>query len=66
VADPKPRNVVVVVVPGDAAHGGNVVRAIEATTGTRAALFLGDPEQADDRAALEEMIDELFSREQSE
>ena len=45
-ADPKPRNVVVVVVPGDAAHGGNVVRAIE-TAGTRAALFLGDPERTD-------------------
>jgi hypothetical protein len=65
VADPKPRNVVVVVVPGDAAHGGNVVRAIE-TAGTRAALFLGDPEHADDLTALDEMIDELFSRDQPE
>jgi hypothetical protein len=62
VADPNARNVVVVVVPGDAAHGGNVVRAIEAT-GTRAALFLGDPEQDDDRTALAEMIDELFEPE---
>ena len=30
--------------------------------GTRAALFLGDPTLDDDRAALEEMIDELFRR----
>ena len=40
-----------------------MVRAIE-ETGTRAALFLGDPAQADDLAALNEMIDELFSRDQ--
>jgi len=57
--------VVVVVVPGDAARGGNVVRAIE-ETGTRAALFLGDPTLDDDRAALNEMIDELFGRNEPE
>jgi hypothetical protein len=54
-------NVVVVVVPGDAAHGGEVVRAVT-DTGTRAAMFLGDPSLEEDRAALLELIDELFSR----
>jgi hypothetical protein len=55
-------NVVVVVVPGDAARGGEVVHAIEAA-GTRAAMFLGDPSLEEDRAALLELVDELFGRE---
>jgi hypothetical protein len=54
-------NVVVVVVPGDAAHAGQVVRAIT-DSGTRAAMFLGDPSLEEDRSALLELIDELFGR----
>jgi hypothetical protein len=52
--------VVIVATPADAARAGETVQAVEAS-GRRAALFLGDPRQEDDRAALLEMVDELFS-----
>jgi hypothetical protein len=52
--------VVVVATPADAARAGQTVQAVEAS-GRRAALFLGDPRQEDDRVALLEMVDELFS-----
>jgi hypothetical protein len=52
--------VVVVAAPGDADRGGAAVSAIE-ESGRRAALFLGDPGLPEDRAALLEMVDELFS-----
>jgi hypothetical protein len=58
---PSSGNVVVVVVPGDAAHGGEVVRAVT-DSGIRAALFLGDPSLEEDRGALLELVDELFGR----
>jgi hypothetical protein len=52
--------VVVVAAPADAARAGEAVQAVEAA-GRRAALFLGNPRLEDDRAALLEMLDELFS-----
>jgi hypothetical protein len=52
--------VVVVAAPADAARAGETVQAVEAS-GRRAALFLGDPRFEDDRAALLEMLDELFA-----
>jgi hypothetical protein len=51
--------VVVVAAPTDAARAGAAVRTIEAS-GRRAALFLGDAQLEEDRAALLELIDELF------
>ena len=48
---------VVVVGPADAA--GRVVADVS-TAGGRAALFAGDLDREDDRAALAEMLDELF------
>jgi hypothetical protein len=52
--------VVVVATAADAARAGEAVRAIE-ESGRRAALFLGDPRDDEDRASLLELVDELFS-----
>ena len=52
--------VVVVAAPADADRAGEAVQAVE-ESGHRAALFLGDPRLDADRAALLEMVDELFS-----
>jgi hypothetical protein len=64
-AKPGARAVVVVVPVDDAAAAdaaGARVDAIEAA-GLRAAVFLGDPALEEDRAALLELVDELFVRE---
>jgi hypothetical protein len=53
--------VVVVAAPADAGRAGDAVRAIE-ESGRRAALFLGDAQLEEDRTALLELVDELFSR----
>ncbi|HZP28645.1 MAG TPA: hypothetical protein VFC99_06810 [Acidimicrobiia bacterium] len=52
--------VVIVVVSGDAGRGGEAVRVIE-ESGRRAALFVGDPTFEEDRTALLELVDELFT-----
>ena len=54
--------VVIVAAPADAARAGDAVRAIQ-ESGRRAALFLGDAQLEEDRVALLELVDELFSRE---
>jgi len=53
------RERVVVLVGGDAAALGEAARALE-DAGIRAAVFVGDPAAADERAALVEMVEELF------
>ncbi len=63
-ARPDSRAVVVVVPVGDTAAAdaaGATVDAIEAA-GMRAAVFLGNPSVEEDRAALLELVDELFVR----
>ena len=54
---------VVVLVGGDddAAALGDTVRALESDT-TRAAVFVGDVATPEGRAALEELVAELFDR----
>lgn len=55
-------NRVVVLVGEDADSLGKVARELE-QDGDRAAVFVDDVTTAEGRAALREMIDELFSRE---
>ena len=50
-------------VVGPAEDAGRIVSDIE-RTGGRAAAFVGELESDDDRAALAEMLDELFARAQ--
>ena len=50
---------VVVLVGTDAAALGEVAAGLEAS-GTRAAVFIGDVNQPEGRAALQEFVSELF------
>jgi len=53
------RGATVVVVGAEAGAVGSLVREV-ATTGARAAAFVGDPSTDADAAALSEMLAELF------
>ena len=63
-AKPDRRAVVVVVPASDAAAADAAAATVDAieAAGLRAAVFLGDPSLEEDRAALLELIDELFDR----
>jgi hypothetical protein len=59
----RPPAIVLVGTDGDAL--GRVAHDLE-TDGRRVTVFIGDPAQDDDRAALEEMLAELYPEPQPE